>query len=127
MNTSHSLPTESIEEVIERTEPTVENVRFTPFTSYLVVLADPIERSSESGLDLSLAESLDANFPLSGTVVAAGEFAAIYYDVGDHVMFRRYAGIQVAFNGNPNYWILEPAKGELLGRFDTAPRGESQE
>lgn len=88
---------------------------FQPEYPYIVVYAPPPERKSASGIDLSAAESLDANLPINGTVVASSVHNS--FEVGDQVLIRRYAGIRAEFNGEPNYFFLNTERGEVLGRF----------
>lgn len=91
-------------------------IGFWPSTGLVVVYAPPPERESESGLDLSQAESLDAHLPQRGTVVATGQYTS--YALGEDVMIRRYVGIQMEVDGDRNYWILNEDANEILGRFD---------
>ena len=116
---------------VEQSKP-LTTIGFEPVDHIVIVHCPPVEKKSASGLDLSQVESLDANLPRVGTVVALGRDAKWRFNLGDQVLVKRYCGTQLAIDGDDNYWALKlnAYTDEVLGRFptrtvDTTPRGDS--
>lgn len=92
-------------------------IGFVPYGAGIVVYTPPVETKSESGLDLSQADSLQASYPIRGRIVATGPWSA--YKVGTEVLVRRYVGVQLEVDGDPNYWFFNEDQDQVLGRFET--------
>lgn len=92
-------------------------IGFIPADSGIVVYTPPVERESEAGLDLSQADSLDASYPVRGRVVAFGPYVPDEYRIGTEVLVKRYVGIQMEVEGDPNYWYFDLNDRQVMGRF----------
>ena len=78
-----------------------------------LILPDPVEEVTQSGIILSVGENRDRErlAQLKGTVVELGNTAWLdqpspWAKVGDHVIFGKYSGLIYQGNDNKEYRII---------------------